>query len=460
MDRLVALASPLANRTDVQLVLIRDPVHDPSELTAFQSLQRAFDQRFPPQAELDVLVSDRGQPPSELAKSCDALLTLGSEAPELIQAVGLPQLESPVQILEMLKREGRGERTKLTPVASTVAAHPDSSPVISVIVAAHERPAQLSQLLSALDGQDLSADKFEVIISDDGSEAPLADTVDLSKHSYAIVLLRQEQTGPAAARNAAIRHARGALLVFLDDDAVPSESCLSGHLAAQLNASGNTAVMGSFSLAEAHRNTSLSQLLETSPMAFPHPALKPGKLHRTECLRAVNMSIPTALIEAIGGFDETFNIPSAEDSEMAKRLGRALATPVLYDPEIGCSHDDMPSIDKFAQRQQRLGWSTSYMAWRHDDHTLIVGPNSSPPGEQFWEDLEARLEKSIPRIETVLAEIRTLAEQESSAPPPSELASDFAEKVREIGFAFFSRGLIDGHREIQVMIAERESPQE
>jgi hypothetical protein len=227
MGRLVALASPLANRPGVQLVLIRDPVNDPSETTAFESLQRAFDLRFPPQAQLDVLVSDRGQPPSELARDCDALLTLGSEAPELISAVGLPQLESPVRVLEMLAREGRGLAVMEEPVASNLGERPQNAPVISVIVPTHGRPEQLLQLMDALERQDLSADKFELIISDDGSNPPVLESLDLSKPSYGVVVLQQENSGPAAARNAAQRHARGALLVFLDDDSIPSDSCLS-----------------------------------------------------------------------------------------------------------------------------------------------------------------------------------------------------------------------------------------
>jgi len=455
MGRLVALASPLANRPEVQLVLIRDPVNDPSEATAFESLQRAFDLRFPPQATLDVLVSDRGQPPSELARDCDALLTLGTEAPELISAVGLPQLDSPVRVLEMLVREGRGIAIPEQPVASNLAERPENAPVISVIVPAYGRPEKLLQLMDSLEQQDLNADKFELLVSDDGSDPPILESLDLSKPSYGVVVLQQDNSGPAAARNAAIRHARGALLVFLDDDSIPGEACLSGHLAAQLQASGNTAVMGGFMLVEAHRGTSISRLIEESPMIYPHPALQAGRIYNADCMRTANLSIPKALIEAVGGFDETFRVPCAEDAELAKRLKRALGTHVLYDPEITCQHDHAPTVDDLANRQQDLGWSTSYMAWRHDDHTLIVGGNAAPPGEQFWVDLETRLDASVDRVEQLLEELRQTSIDESEGGPPESLNPDYINKFKEVGFAFFSRGLIDGHREIQEMISKR-----
>ena len=457
LDRLVALASPLANRSNVQLVLIRDPVNDPSEITAFQNLQRAFDLRFPPQTLLDVLVSDLSQTPSELAKNCDALLTIGSEAQELIEAVGLPQLDSPVQVIEMLTREGIETRASSEPIASNIGERTASSPVITVIVAAHNRPKKLSQLLAALDRQDLDAEKFEVVICDDGSEESLLAAINVDAHAYALTVLHQENAGPAAARNTAISHARGAVLVFLDDDSIPADGCLSGHLSAQLQATGNTAVMGGFRLTEEYRKSSLAQLIESTSLVYPHPNLSPGKLHNGECLRTTNLSIPTAVIESVGGFDETFNVPGAEDAELAKRLSRALATVVLYEPQIECLHDERPTIDKFAIRQQILGWSTSYMAWRHDDHTLIVGANANAPGPEFWTNLASNLEESIDAVETSLSNLRSQEEKEHEDESPPPLSADFGQRVNRIGFAFFSRGLIDGHTEIQSMVKDREN---
>jgi glycosyltransferase involved in cell wall biosynthesis len=346
------------------------------------------------------------------------------------------------------------------PVASNLADRPENAPVISVIVPAHGRPDKLSQLMDALAKQDLSVDKFELIICDDGSDPPLLETMDLSKAPYGVVVVQQEHAGPAAARNLAMRLARGALLVFLDDDSIPSEACLSGHLAAQLQASGNTAVMGGFTLTEECRSTSLSLLVEQTPMVFPHSALESGRMYSADCLRTANLSIPKALVEAVGGFDETFREPCAEDAELAKRLKRALFTTVLYDPEIKCLHDHAPNIDDFANRQHILGWSTSYMAWRHDDHTLIVGQNASAPGDQFWMDLDTRLQGSIERVEGLLEEIRNQSEKELAGETPSALDPDFLNNIKEIGFSFFSRGLIDGHREIQAMIQQRGSAPE
>ena len=181
-------------------------------------------------------------------------------------------------------------------------------------------------------------------------------------------------------------------------------------------------------------------------------------MYSSESLRTANLSIPKALVDSIGGFDETFIIPCAEDAELGRRLKRALYTTVLYAPEIGCLHDCSPSIDDFAARQQTLGWSTSYMAWRHDDYTLIVGTGASKPTEQFWEELKNKLEGSIERVEMLMGELRDQIETERAGDAIVTLDPDFASKINEIGFAFFSRGLIDGHDEIQSMIQNRSAP--
>ena len=169
--------------------------------------------------------------------------------------------------------------------------------------------------------------KNEVIICDDGCDPPIAGELDLGKWPFVATVLRQEKRGPAAARNTAISHARGAVLLFLDDDAVPGDHCLSKHLSAQLQASGNTAVMGGFGLSEDNRRDSLALLVDQSSVLFPHAMLEAGRMYSTDCFRTTNCSIPKALVESVGGFDETFSLPSAEDAELGRRLKRASIQP-------------------------------------------------------------------------------------------------------------------------------------
>ena len=90
-------------------------------------------------------------------------------------------------------------------------------PLISIITATHERPAELREaLISALD-QGFS--DFEHIVVDDASRTGATATVIEELDDPRIRLIRlDESRGPAGARNAAIAEAKGELFAILDDD--------------------------------------------------------------------------------------------------------------------------------------------------------------------------------------------------------------------------------------------------
>jgi glycosyltransferase involved in cell wall biosynthesis len=80
----------------------------------------------------------------------------------------------------------------------------------------------LNELLDALDAQQ-DAPEFEVVIVDDGSEPPISG---LRETSYALRVVHQIPLGISAARNNGIRHARGAILLFVDSDCAPEPDAL------------------------------------------------------------------------------------------------------------------------------------------------------------------------------------------------------------------------------------------
>src|SRR4051794_3983148 len=103
-------------------------------------------------------------------------------------------------------------------------------PCVSVVVPTFNRRAGLERLLRALAIQTYPADLFEVVVVDDGS------TDGTYAHLRRLVLpftsryYRQRNQGPAAARNLGVHHARGRLLVFLDDDVAPVRSLLAEYV--------------------------------------------------------------------------------------------------------------------------------------------------------------------------------------------------------------------------------------
>jgi glycosyltransferase involved in cell wall biosynthesis len=93
----------------------------------------------------------------------------------------------------------------------------------SVVVATRDRPGQLRGCLEALT-QQITDRAYEVVVIDDGGEPPVAAS-DLAAFPR-VRLLREAGRGPAAARNLGVREARGAFILFTDDDALPEPGWL------------------------------------------------------------------------------------------------------------------------------------------------------------------------------------------------------------------------------------------
>ncbi len=94
----------------------------------------------------------------------------------------------------------------------------------SVVVPTYNRPAQLAACLDALAQLEAPAGDYEIIVVNDGG-APVSPPVQSGTHAFGHALaLRvhdQPNAGPAAARNAGARMARGSCLAFTDDDCRP-----------------------------------------------------------------------------------------------------------------------------------------------------------------------------------------------------------------------------------------------
>jgi glycosyltransferase involved in cell wall biosynthesis len=90
----------------------------------------------------------------------------------------------------------------------------------TVVICTHNaRAAYFRRCLDALAAQTLPRDRWDLLVVDNRSDPPVADRVDLSFHPAARVV-REETLGLTPARLRGIREARGALVIFVDDDNV------------------------------------------------------------------------------------------------------------------------------------------------------------------------------------------------------------------------------------------------
>jgi glycosyltransferase involved in cell wall biosynthesis len=90
------------------------------------------------------------------------------------------------------------------------------TPMVSVIIPTCDRPERLAQALESVKAQTFK--NYEIIVVNDGGE-DVSGVLDLYRGKCSIVYIRLEnRKGPAAARNAGLRAARGKYIAYLDDD--------------------------------------------------------------------------------------------------------------------------------------------------------------------------------------------------------------------------------------------------
>ena len=193
-------------------------------------------------------------------------------------------------------------------------------PRVSVVVPTYNRLDRLRLVLRALADQSHPRGDIEVIVVSDGSSDGTDRYLTEGNFPRPVTAVFQENAGPAAARNNGLRHASGDLVLFLDDDVIPSRALVEEHLRAHTEHPG-TVVIGPMLTPEDHLMSPWVSW-EQRMLYKQYDAMDAGLYTaRARQFYTGNTSISRELLEAHGGFDETFR--RAEDIELAYRLSDA-----------------------------------------------------------------------------------------------------------------------------------------
>ena len=110
----------------------------------------------------------------------------------------------------------------------------DERPFVSVVVPTRNRADLLSDALGSLVEQDYPADRYEILVVDDGSIDDTPSVVEALGQAHPkprLSLLRQPARNQNAARNRGVSEAKGELIAFFDDDELAPPDWLSGLVA-------------------------------------------------------------------------------------------------------------------------------------------------------------------------------------------------------------------------------------
>lgn len=241
----------------------------------------------------------------------------------------------------------------------------DEWPQVAVVVPTYERPDRLRATVASVCDQTVT--DYEVVVVDDGSSEGRQEAVleSLDNQFDRVRVLRQSNTGPAAARNSGWRSTMADVILFTDDD------CLVPHDWVESIVDGfepNVGAVGSPLLPT-------DEALERSVFARHHRYRVRDVYEVPETPTTGGKDLPMGATASIGyrrealedvdGFDETFPTAAGEDADLQRRVAsegyQMKFVPCVVD------HNDEYDWSSFRSRAIRHGSGTYYMNRAHAD---------------------------------------------------------------------------------------------
>lgn len=218
-------------------------------------------------------------------------------------------------------------------------------PRVSVVVSTYQRAELLPGLIAALEAQSLPRDDFEVVIANNGATddtAMVLTRLTAQSSLHLRVVTATINRGPAAGRNLAWRDARADIVAFTDDDCEPTPRWLEEGLEL-MEAASHRVVVG-----------------RTSPPPKDEhltrgPFSRTVRVDDARLFQTCNVWFRRVDLESTGGFDETFDEPAGEDTDLGLRVTDAGAQPMFASQAL-VYHRVRPS-DFLATVRETLRWT-------------------------------------------------------------------------------------------------------
>ncbi|MFW6162477.1 MAG: sugar transferase [Planctomycetota bacterium] len=238
--------------------------------------------------------------------------------------------------------------------------------MISVVVPAYDAAGTLGRCLRALSRQTVDRDRYEVIVVDDGSTDATADVA----RAHGVRVVRQENAGPAAARNRGAREARGELLLFTDADCAPARDWIE-RLSAPFS---DPEVVGAKGVYRTRQRSLVARFVQ---LEYEGKYARMARQEQVDFIDTYSAAYRRDVFLANGGFETLFPTASVEDQELSFRLARK-GYRLVFVPDAVVTHVHDVTPLQYARRKLNIGtWKALLLRWHperavRDSHTPQV----------------------------------------------------------------------------------------
>lgn len=235
-----------------------------------------------------------------------------------------------------------------------------ANPDVSVIIPTYNRKNILEECLARYERQTFPADRFEVIVVDDGSTDDTWNYLRQAsgRKEYSLIFFRKENGGPGSARNVGISKSQGKILLVIGDDIFPDENLITEHWEWHTDryAEKNVGILGFVTWAE---ELSPSPLMKWLEMGYQNAynLIRHGEQVDWSFSYTGNISVKRRFLEETNEyFDERFPPYGYEDVEWGFRLMKRNFI-LMYNRNAKGFHHHQITLENSLKRIERVGES-------------------------------------------------------------------------------------------------------
>ncbi len=335
----------------------------------------------------------------------------------------LHQSEAYTWVERAVAEERRADARQDAELLRLAATPHEGPPEVTVLLACHDRSDVIQECLEGFARQCVPRGTFELVVIDDGSTDGTREMVESLVLPVPLRLFTQDNAGACAARNRGLPHARGRLVLFVNDDTIPFPDTVRRHLEAHAELDDERAiVLGTFEQSSEACENALVRMLERTDFVFGYGGFQPDDVLAGVHFYTCNISVPRAAVQALGGFDESFPL-YAEDTDYGVRL-QALGYRIHFRPEARSIHRHVPRFEGVRWRQRVVALAHVRLFRKHP--ALL----NDGWARMTAESIRGRLDKTGRYLPEFEAAGRTLADVDLAR--LERLGGDYAELAREL----------------------------